>query len=91
MPFMPGRSRVHGICCAWASFVLVVLPLIGVRSLTAGSIAVSKQPATVATPRQPARVAVVGGGIGGAFTAAFLHDVLNTSVEVHVYVCSQYY
>ena len=31
-----------------------------------------------------ARVAVIGGGIGGAFTAAFLRDELNHSVAIDV-------
>ena len=33
----------------------------------------------------PARIAVIGGGIGGAFTAAFLRQELGSSVEIDVY------
>ena len=34
------------------------------------------------------RVAVVGGGVGGAFSAAFLHELLGASTAVDVYaVC----
>lgn len=31
------------------------------------------------------RVAVVGGGVGGAFSAAFLHQLLGASVAIDVY------
>ncbi len=34
-------------------------------------------------------VAVVGGGIGGAFTASFLREIIGTSVHIDVYAISK--
>lgn len=31
------------------------------------------------------RVAIVGGGVGGAFTASFLRELIGTSVDIDVY------
>ena len=35
------------------------------------------------------RVAIVGGGVGGAFTATFLRELIGTSVDIDVYDPSQ--
>lgn len=35
------------------------------------------------------KVAIIGAGIGGAFTAHNLRQLLNDSVDIHVYVRSQ--
>lgn len=39
-------------------------------------------------PPQASNVAIIGAGIGGAFTAYNLRQLLNDSVNIHMYVLS---